>query len=71
MPPPCAWPPDAVSSWCKREALVEEAPQRRRLWARIIPARAHLVGQAGHLMAELVRQAGAKLDEVEGQESDG
>ncbi len=50
---------------------------RRRLWAKITPARIYLAGQAGHLvdfrreMAELARQAGAELDEAEGQESDG
>ena len=55
---------------------VEEARQRHRLWARITPTRTHLAGQAGHLvdfrpeMVELARQAGAELDEAEGQESD-
>ncbi len=50
---------------------------QRRLWAKITPARIYLAGQAGHLvdfrreMAELARQAGAELDEAEGQESDG
>jgi cytochrome c biogenesis protein ResB len=50
---------------------------RRRLWAKITPARVHLAGQAGHLvdlrreMGELAQQAGAELDEAEGQESDG
>ena len=49
---------------------------RRRLWAKITPARTYLAGQVGRLvdfrreMAELARQAGAELDEAEGQESD-
>ena len=90
MPPPCAWPPVAVSSQCRRESLkvmaedwqalglreVEEARQRRRLWAKITLTRTRLAGQASNLvdvhrgMVELVRQAGAELDEVKGQESD-
>ena len=50
---------------------------RRRLWAKITPARTHLAGQVGHLvdfrreMAGLAWQAGAEMDEVKGQESDG
>jgi hypothetical protein len=44
-------------AWCLRE--IEGEPQRR-LWARIAPSCTHLVGQAG-----------AELNEVEGQESDG
>jgi len=50
---------------------------RRRLWAKITPTRTHLAGQAGHMvdfrreLVELARQAGAEMDEVEGQESNG
>jgi hypothetical protein len=44
-------------AWGLRE--IEEVP-RRRLWAKIAPSRTHLAGQAG-----------AELNEVEGQESDG
>jgi hypothetical protein len=50
---------------------------RRRLWAKITPTRTHPAGQANHPvdfrreMVELAWQAGAELDEVEGQESDG
>jgi cytochrome c biogenesis protein ResB len=50
---------------------------RRRLWAKISATRTYLAGQAGHLvdfrrdMVEMARQAGAELDKVEGQESDG
>ncbi len=49
---------------------------RRRLWARITPARTYLAGQAGHLirldreMVDLARQEGATLDEAEGQGKD-
>ncbi len=49
---------------------------RRRLWAKITPARTYLAGQAGHLirldreMEELARQEGATLDEAEGQGKD-
>ena len=56
---------------------MEEAAQRRRLWAKMTPTCAHLAGQDSGLvdfrreMVELARQAGAELDEVEGQESDG
>jgi len=85
MPPPCAWPPVAVSSQCRREfpkvmaegwqacrRQVEEGPQRGQLWAKITLTRTRLAGQASNLvdvhreMVELVRQAGAELDEVEG-----
>ncbi len=49
---------------------------RRRLWAKITPARTYLAGQAGHLvrfdgeLADIARREGAKLDEAEGQEED-
>jgi cytochrome c biogenesis protein ResB len=49
---------------------------RRRLWAKITPARTYLAGQAGHLirldreMEDLARQEGATLDEAEGQGKD-
>ncbi|MCH7835562.1 MAG: cytochrome c biogenesis protein ResB [Chloroflexi bacterium] len=49
---------------------------RRRLWAKITPARTYLAGQAGHLvrfdseLADIARREGAKLDEAEGQGED-
>ncbi|MEE8346046.1 MAG: cytochrome c biogenesis protein ResB, partial [Dehalococcoidia bacterium] len=49
---------------------------RRRLWARITPARTYLAGQAGHLvdltreMQDLARHAGADVDSAKGQERD-
>ena len=49
---------------------------RRRLWAKITPARTYLAGQAGHLirldreMEDLARREGATLDEAEGQGKD-
>ncbi len=49
---------------------------RRRLWARLTPARTYLAGQAGHAvrlekeMAELARREVAQLETAEGQEED-
>ena len=49
---------------------------RRRVWAKITPARTYLAGQAGHLirldreMEDMARQEGATLDEAEGQGKD-
>ena len=49
---------------------------RRRLWAKITPARTYLAGQAGHLvrfdgeLADIARREGAKLDEAECQGED-
>jgi cytochrome c biogenesis protein ResB len=50
---------------------------RRRLWAKISPARTQLAGHAGHLvnfekeMAEMARDEGGTVGEQQGQESDG
>jgi cytochrome c biogenesis protein ResB len=47
---------------------------RRRIWAKITPARTFLAGQAGHLihldreLADLARREGAKIEGEEGQE---
>ena len=49
---------------------------RRRLWAKITPARTYLAGQAGHLvrldreMADLARREGAQLEAMEGPQED-
>jgi len=50
---------------------------RRRLWAKITPARTQLAGHAGHLvnfekeMAEMARDEDGTVDEQQGQEGDG
>jgi cytochrome c biogenesis protein ResB len=50
---------------------------RRRLWAKITPARTQLAGHAGHLvnfekeMAEMARDEGGAANEQHGQEDDG
>jgi len=49
---------------------------RRRLWAKISPARTQLAGHAGHLvnfekeMAEMARDEGGTVGEQQGQEND-
>jgi hypothetical protein len=66
-----------AENWTACRRQVEEARQRRRLWAKITATRTYLAGQACHPvdfrrgMVGLVRQAGVELDEVEGQDSDG
>jgi len=50
---------------------------RRRLWAKITPARTQVAGHAGHLvnfekeMAEMARDEGGAANEQHGQEDDG
>ncbi len=56
---------------------VEEARQRRRLWAKITATRIYLAGPVRHPVGYRrgvegwARQAGVEPDEVEGQDSDG